>query len=787
MFESANEKFKIGPLNNSPYPMLGDDQNKITNAYIEDFKTVGFGRKDSQKYPWYNNPFDPRMSFHGFQHCLFKQQDEKDNEQTKARLTENVFLALDNPSAVMNDYLYGYREYLKNLSGLPTIHIGSGDDPGDIVHDDGSQECKRLFQRIRSQSVRSVFPMENEALENAALGKALTETNCQLTENHSQPDRMDQLCLNPSPDLSKYQTGNANESLLQKSLEKLCDGIAEEAKETDQILIPTSRAAVNKPQTPPGFSSKNLANNGGCFETAHVINETVTKDSTLEEKTFNQYFLTKDKHVTDDSSHLQKERKAAEKIHQSSSSMSRNLQEAVAKLIPEEVHDTKLTSGQPDKHIPSGQPNKNLPSEQPDTEIPKSGQPDKNLPSAQPHEKLPTEQPDKNLPSGQPDKNLQSGQPDKSSPSGHPGKNLPSGQTQVQQPTEEEQSKDKKITHLSDISGGTTPVSKESSNSSWAEKLFYKDVNGKEKCSKEGKSSLENNKVNVAEKASKTIKSNLRPNSEPFIPPSLASKSNNALQVQNKTLFTHEDFQPRHYAQNLVPHAQNNYLPNIQPAPYPQQLPSQSLYFPTNVPPPPVHGLAPVIAQQNYRNPHEAFQNANWFNDNGVVAPPDYKRYQFQPPLQSPLIPSVVQNNQLFNQNYPYNQGLLNYNTPDNLLPHDMTTNVMSVYIRSTAFMSSTFQQKNQPQHLYAFRESRNSFPYNFNNNNTTNDNNNNNNNNSLSDRSASCLETEERVIPRIEFRRSRSCEDLVLDGFKGRARPRAIRSNLIRIYPTNS
>ncbi|XP_061182639.1 putative uncharacterized protein DDB_G0267840 [Saccostrea echinata] len=757
MFESANEKFKIGPLNNSPYPLLGDEQNKVTSAYIEDFKTVGFGRKDSQKYPLYNNSFDPRMSFQGFESCIFKQQDEKDNEQTKARLTENVFLALDNPSAVMNDYLYGYREYLKNLSGLPTIHIGSGDDTGDIVHDDGSQECKRLFQRIQSQSVRSVFPMENEARENPALEKTLTETDCQLAENHSQPDRMDQLCLNPSADISKYHTENAGVNLSQKLLENICDGIARKAKENGQILTPTTR----KFQSPPGFSSQNSANDGGSFENTHVINETVMKESTLEEKKNCHDFLTKDKHMTDDRSHLLKEQKAAEKIHHSSSSVSRNLQEAVAKLIPEETPDTKLPSGKSDKKLPSEQLNKKLPSEEPD-------------------KKLPSEQLDKKLPSEEPDKKLLSEQLNKK---------LPSAQPQVQLPTEEQQVKDKKMKHLSDVDEGTASASKESNNSSWAEKLFYKDVNGKEKSSKEGKSGFDNNKVKMTEKASKAIKSNLRPNSEPFIPPSLASKSNNALQVQNTTLFLHEDFQPRHYTQNLVPHAQNNYLSNIQPASY-QQPPSQSMYIPTNIPPPPIHSLVPFSAQQNYHSPQEAFQNANWFNDSSIMHPLDYKGYQFQPPLQSPatLIPSVVPNNQSYNQNYPYNQGVINYNSPENMLPRDTTTNVVPQYtFGPQQLLSSTYQQNNQPQHFYAFRESRNSFPYNYNNNSIDDNNNNNNNKNSLTDKGSSCLEVDERVIPRIEFRRSRSCEDLVLDGFKGRTRPRAIRSNLIRIYPTHS
>lgn len=38
------------------------------------------------------------------------------------------------------------------------------------------------------------------------------------------------------------------------------------------------------------------------------------------------------------------------------------------------------------------------------------------------------------------------------------------------------------------------------------------------------------------EKSSKTVTSNLRASSEPFIPPSYVSKSNNAFQVQATTL-----------------------------------------------------------------------------------------------------------------------------------------------------------------------------------------------------------------------------------------------------------
>jgi hypothetical protein len=117
-------------------------------------------------------------------------------DPTKTRLTENIALALDNPSDVLNDYLHGYREYLKNLTSLPTIYMGCGDDAGDTVKDDGSEECKRLFQRIRSQSVKSVFPKDRvgKKYSNSRRVKAECKSSTAHTQQlHSQSGEIGQI------------------------------------------------------------------------------------------------------------------------------------------------------------------------------------------------------------------------------------------------------------------------------------------------------------------------------------------------------------------------------------------------------------------------------------------------------------------------------------------------------------------------------------------------------------------------------------------------------------------
>lgn len=77
------------------------------------------------------------------------------NEKYKIELTQNVFLALENPSQLMDKYLNGYRTYVRGLSGSP----GSGDST--------SVESRRLFDRISSDSVRSIWSKQTEQHSNS--------------------------------------------------------------------------------------------------------------------------------------------------------------------------------------------------------------------------------------------------------------------------------------------------------------------------------------------------------------------------------------------------------------------------------------------------------------------------------------------------------------------------------------------------------------------------------------------------------------------------------------------
>lgn len=67
---------------------------------------------------------------------------EDDDDKSKVWMMENVFLVLDNLLVLVNDYLYGYWEYLKGLMSLFIIYIGLGDE---LISDDGFDECKCFF------------------------------------------------------------------------------------------------------------------------------------------------------------------------------------------------------------------------------------------------------------------------------------------------------------------------------------------------------------------------------------------------------------------------------------------------------------------------------------------------------------------------------------------------------------------------------------------------------------------------------------------------------------------
>lgn len=91
---------------------------------------------------------------------------------------ENVFLVLDNLLVLVNDYLYGYWEYLKGLMSLFIIYIGLGDE---LISDDGFDECKCFFQRIWFELVKFMFLFENEILQYIDFGMFLESfDNCKL-------------------------------------------------------------------------------------------------------------------------------------------------------------------------------------------------------------------------------------------------------------------------------------------------------------------------------------------------------------------------------------------------------------------------------------------------------------------------------------------------------------------------------------------------------------------------------------------------------------------------------
>lgn len=180
-------------------------------------------------------------------------------------MTENVFLALDNPSAIANDYLYGYREYMKNLSSFPTIHIGSGDE---LVCDDGSDECKRLFQRIRSESVKSMFHHENKTQEQPnmrTLSEKCGNINCEFPtvptyENHNQSNQVntDGNILTTATVLkhSKESTKSASNDILKS----IGNDILHESEAKFSKHSKSEQVQKQKMQIPPGFPPKSVSN-----------------------------------------------------------------------------------------------------------------------------------------------------------------------------------------------------------------------------------------------------------------------------------------------------------------------------------------------------------------------------------------------------------------------------------------------------------------------------------------------------------------------------------------------
>lgn len=234
-------------------------------------------------------------SFRGLGEEVFTPRTEDEDDKSKARMTENVFLALDNPSALVNDYLYGYREYLRGLTGLPTIHIGSGDEP---ISDDGSDECKRLFQRIRSESVKSMFLPENEIPQHTDSGM-LSESpdNCKSPtaythQNHNQSNQLDlhEPSLSTATVLKHSQ--ERMESNSQKNVSKsMCEETFDEPMpSTISPTITRDQAPRPNIKSPPGFppvhgykeTDKIMKTGKPAEDSKHIDHEssTQTKDVT---------------------------------------------------------------------------------------------------------------------------------------------------------------------------------------------------------------------------------------------------------------------------------------------------------------------------------------------------------------------------------------------------------------------------------------------------------------------------------------------------------------------------
>lgn len=163
----------------STYPETGENENQVLSAYYEDLRTVGYGRKDDASFILtYNNPFDPRLTFHGLGEHVHH-PDVKD-EKYKAELTENVFLALDQPSQLMDKYLNGYRAYVRGLSGSP----GSGDWANRSI------ECKRLYERISSDAVKSIWSENTEKPKNptnSTVANKFDHASVTETNQHCRP------------------------------------------------------------------------------------------------------------------------------------------------------------------------------------------------------------------------------------------------------------------------------------------------------------------------------------------------------------------------------------------------------------------------------------------------------------------------------------------------------------------------------------------------------------------------------------------------------------------------
>ncbi|XP_033737927.1 uncharacterized protein LOC117325648 [Pecten maximus] len=150
-------------IHHVPYPGTGESGNKITSAYDEALKTVGYGRLEKQCTIYYNNPFDPRLTFNGLGHLLTV-TDTEAGSMSKEQLTQNVFLALENTNLVMDDFLNQSRIFYQALCSTTDLDLHV--DPNRYklfpeidgnVSDDGSEDCKRMFSKISSLPVKNIW------------------------------------------------------------------------------------------------------------------------------------------------------------------------------------------------------------------------------------------------------------------------------------------------------------------------------------------------------------------------------------------------------------------------------------------------------------------------------------------------------------------------------------------------------------------------------------------------------------------------------------------------------
>ncbi|OWF54415.1 hypothetical protein KP79_PYT08631 [Mizuhopecten yessoensis] len=158
-------------LHRVPYPGTGESENKVTSAHDEALKTVGYGRLEKPCTVYYNNPFDPRLTFDGLGHLLTA-TDTVTGSLSKEQLAQNVFLALENSDVVMDDLFSQNRNLYQALCS--STDLGLSVDPNRYklfpeidgnVSEDGSEDCKRMFEKICSHPIKDLWTHTQEGTE----------------------------------------------------------------------------------------------------------------------------------------------------------------------------------------------------------------------------------------------------------------------------------------------------------------------------------------------------------------------------------------------------------------------------------------------------------------------------------------------------------------------------------------------------------------------------------------------------------------------------------------------